>query len=149
MRCKLQVLGVISVLLITTYSSYAQLPEDVFILEGYKFKIEKKELQKVTDGCGEILNRLTLENGSDLIFSETICTSEIGDIRFHTKGYLTVVERYSSPVGWTEFYIFDICKKRLIKTKRVEEGQTNLGWEQFIELTESTRKKYVSQVIDF
>jgi hypothetical protein len=150
MKYRLQTQGVISALLIlVNYSVYSQPPTDIFSINGYSFRLDKKEMQKMVDGCGDILNSLSVQSQGKVLFSENICAVEMEDVRFTTKGYLTVLEHYSSPVGWTKYYIFDLCKKRLIKTRRIDETEERLVWEAFIELSESTRKKYVEQVIDF
>ncbi len=128
---------------------FAQQPNETFSINGYGFKLDKKGMQKMTDGCGDILNKLSVQSQGKVIFSESICTVEIEDVRFTIKGYLTVLEHYSSPVGWTKYYIFDLCKKRLIKTRRIDETEKRLVWEDFIELTEATKKKYVEEILTF
>jgi hypothetical protein len=112
---------------------------------GFTFKLERKELKVLTDGCTE--NRVTLSvmHNGVACFSKIFCVADKSDIRFTQKGYMTVVEHYSSPVGWTIFYVFDLCKKRVIVTNRIDEGQS-LNWDDFIELKDSTKKKFVEKI---
>jgi len=131
------------------YSANSQSAFDTFSVNGYSFILNQKEMQEMIDGCGHILNTLKVQSQGRVLFSENICAVEIGDVRFTIKGYLTVLEYYSSPVGWTKYYIFDLCKKRVIKTRRIDETEKRLVWEDFIELNDSIRKKYVEQIVDF
>ena len=118
---------------------------DTYKQAGYVVKVEKEELTKITNDCDAVANKVILIIGGRTIYTEAICTADIEDVRFTNKGYLTVVEHYSSPVGWTIYYIFDLCKNQLIKTKRIDEG-IELDWSDFIEPTQVTREKYIEKV---
>lgn len=129
-----------------SFASFGQMPDsEKYEAAGFTFKLERTELKVLTDGCTE--NRVTLSvmHNSSACLSEIFCVADKSDVRFNLKGYMTVVEHYSSPVGWAIFYIFDLCKKRMIVTKRIEEGQS-LNWDDFIELKDSTKKKYVERI---
>ena len=91
---------------------------------------------------------LTVNNKTKNVFAQTICTAEIGDIQFLQKGYLTIIEHYSSPVDWAVYYIFDLCKGSVIKTKQIDEG-IKLRWEDFINPTAQTKKKYIESITKF
>jgi hypothetical protein len=139
---------VISVLILMLYSvAYSQ---DKFVdkyeLNGFFFSIETNELDKITNGCGAFLSKVRVMNGSKIVFNEVICVVEIDDIGFRQKGYLTIIEHYSSPVGWSQFYIFDVCKKRLIRTKKIEEG-TELNWSDFINPSPLLSTKFIEKMI--
>ena len=136
-------------MLLGSYSGYSQEPViETYKLSGHVLKVEKQELLKLTNGCENIMNHLSLKNQKREVFSESICTAEIEDLSITKKGYLTVVEHHSSPVGWSKYYVFDLCKQRLVITKELDEG-TKLAWDHFITLDDSTKGKYVDKVIPF
>lgn len=133
-------------IILLSFVSFGQVPDsDRFEAAGFAFKLEKKALKVLTDGCSEVRVKLSVTNKGSNSFSEIFCVADKEDVRFNQKGYLTVIEHYSSPVGWTIFYVFDLCKKRVIVTRRIEEGES-LVWEEFIDLKDSTKKKYVDKV---
>jgi len=142
-----QQLTVISIsLLLISNSLYSQIKtEDCFEVFDNTIKLEKEELTKVAKECDAVVNLLTMSTNSNQVFVETICTADIEDVRFTQKGYLTIVEHYSSPVGWTVYYIFDLCKSRLIKTKRIDEG-VKLIWNDFIDPNNVTKKNYIEKI---
>ncbi len=121
---------------------------DQFQLFDYTIKLEKKELQKILNNCDASINTITVNNSINNVYAETICTAEIDDVRFAQKGYLTIIEHYSSPVGWTVYYIFDLCKESIIKTKQIDEG-IKLTWYDFINPTTETEKKYIESTAKF
>lgn len=130
-----------------SFAAFSQIPDsERYEAAGFVFKLERKALKALTDGCTE--NRVTssVTHNSSACFSEIFCVADKEDIRFNSKGYITVVEHYSSPVGWTIFYVFDLCKKRVVVTRRIEEGES-LAWEEFIDLKEVTKKKYVDKIV--
>ena len=147
-KVNLLVLGVCSLLLIGP-NSYSQELVETFKIEGYVFRHERQELKKVTNECSGYLNGVSVKAGGKVIFNSSICGVDLNDVRFIQKGYLTVLENYSSPVGWFEYLVFDLCKKRVIKTKRIDEGKGKFAWDQFIEPDETFRKKYVAEVTNF
>lgn len=150
MKYRLQALGVISALLIFGICPlYSQQHIDSFVVEGYAFNQDRVELTKVVDECSDYLNKITVKEGDKTIFTKSICGVDVSDVRFIHKGYLTVLEHYSSPVGWFEYVVFDLCKHRIITTKRIEEGQGKFKWEEFISLDEAFKKKYVEKVVSF
>ncbi len=150
MKCWLRVLGVISTFLILgSQTSNAQQTVESFVVDGYTFSQDRKELTKVVDECSDYLNRITVKSGSKTIFVQKICGEDINDVRFIHKGYLTVLEHYSSSVGWFEYIVFDLCKHRIITTKRIEEGQGIFEWKEFITLDEAFKKKFVEKVTSF
>lgn len=143
-------LSVIScILILGCYPTYSQKPEvETFELLGYTVKLEKQELLKITDNCDGTLNKLSVSDNEKVVFNKTICTADIRDVLFVEKGYLTIIEHYSSPVGWSQYYIFDLCKRRVVVTKKIEEG-TELSWEEFIELDSGVKEKYVDNILPF
>jgi hypothetical protein len=141
-------LFVSSLIFLVSFASFGQMPDsEKYEAAGFTFKLERKALKVLTDGCSENRVALSVMHNGSASFSDIFCVADKEDIRFNVKGYMTVVEYYSSPVGWTIFYVFDLCKKRLIVTKRIDEGQS-LKWEDFVELTDATKKKYVDKVKD-
>lgn len=134
-------------IILLSFVSFGQVPEsDRFEAIGFAFKLEKKALKVLTDGCSEIRVKLSVTHKGSNSFSEIFCVADKEDVRFNQRGYLTVIEHYSSPVGWTIFYVFDLCKRRLIVTRRIDEGET-LVWDEFIDLKDITKKKYVDKVV--
>src|SRR5258705_12418608 len=123
------VIGVTSSLLLLAGSnSYSQQLVETFRIEGYVFRHERQELKKLTDECSNYLNRVSMKDGGKVIFNNSICGVDINDVSFIQKGYLTILEHYSSPVGWFEYFVIDLCKKRIIKTKRIDEGKGKFVW---------------------
>ena len=126
---------------------YSQQPE-TFIVNGCTFTLERKQLTKVVADCSDYLNKVTVKAESKIVFETTICGTDLKDVQFIHKGYLTVLEYYSSSVGWFEYHIFDVCKRRIIKTRRIDQGE-KLNWEDFIELSPDFKNKYVKKVTEF
>lgn len=126
---------------------YSQRPE-TFVVNDCTFSLERKQLTKVVDDCSDYLNKITLKTGGKVIFETSICGTDAIDVQFIHKGYLTVLEHYSSSVGWFEYYVFDVCKTRIVKTKRIDQG-VKLNWEEFIELKPDFKSKYVEKVTEF
>lgn len=119
---------------------------DVAEIDGYSLQLNKQELFEITEGCDLVLNRITLKNEEKTIYEKTICATTLEDIVIINKGYLTIVEYYGAPVGWSQYYIFDFCKQRLILTKRLDEG-VKVEWINFINPTVEFSKKYVEKMI--
>jgi hypothetical protein len=119
-----------------------------FEANGFVFSLSSKELKAITNGCSDFLASLKVTNSGRTIYSESFCIPDKKDVRFHLKGYLTVIEYYSSPVGWTKYHIFDLCKRRLMITRKIEENEV-LAWEDFIELKDITKKKFIEKVEAF
>jgi hypothetical protein len=149
LKFRLLVTGISFILLLIGRNSYSQQPVETFKIEGYVFSHERQQLKKLTNECSDYLNRVSVKADGKVIFNNSICGVDINDVRFIQKGYLTVLEHYSSPVGWFEYFVFDLCKKRIIKTKRIDEGKGKFTWEKFIELDQSFRKQYVAEVTSF
>ena len=142
-------LRVVFILLFCSSYCFAQTKDsDQFTLLEYNIKLEKEVLTAITKGCDGTLNILTVNNKTTSVFAQTICTAEVGDVRFLQKGYLTIIEHYSSPVGWTVYYIFDLCKGSFIKTKQIDEG-IKLVWHDFINPTAKTQEKYIESITKF
>jgi hypothetical protein len=141
-------LGVISGILLLGYPSYSQnTSKETYEAQGIRIEVEKQELLKLTEGCDGFLNVLTVKRRGNRVFTERICSVDSGDVVFVRKGYLTIVEHYSSPVGWSKYYIVDLCQGRLIITREIEEG-TEIDWEKFIDLDGSV-KPYIEEVKKF
>lgn len=150
MKYRLQVLGVISGLLFfSSHFSFAQQHVDSFVVEGYTFSQDRTQLTKVVNECSDYLNKVTMKTADKTIFEKSFCGTDEKDIHFIHKGYLTVLEYYSSSVGWFEYVVFDLCKHRIITTKRIEEGQGKFKWEEFISLDEEFKNKFVVKVVNF
>lgn len=116
-------------------------------VERIEFKINdmtvelRKYLNVKTDqGVCEVSSNVKLTKGGKEIYQRQICSAELTDVKIVTKGYLTVVEHYSSPVGWSQFYVFDLCKMRLFLTKKIQESP-GLPWEKFINVDNEFRAK--------
>lgn len=136
------------IIFLASFASFGQIPDsEKYEAAGFTFKLEREELKVQTDGCTENRVMLSVMHNGVGSFSESFCVADKEDVRFHLKGYMTVVEHYSSPVGWTIFYIFDLCKKRVIVSKRIDEGQF-LHWEDFIEPAASTKERYIDKIED-
>jgi hypothetical protein len=108
--------------------------------------IARSQSVKTPDGVCESLSDLKIMNNGKQVYHEKICSVELDDVKVLERGYLTVVENYSAPVGWSQFYVFDFCKMRLILTKRLQES-TGLPWEDFIEMNEQFKAKYVEKIV--
>lgn len=70
-----------------------------------------------------VFNALMLHNENEIINAHVIDAVDEEDfsLLFSSKHYL-VFEFYSSPVGYTIYYIFDINDEQLLKSEPVEEG---------------------------
>jgi hypothetical protein len=124
-------------------------------VEKIDFKINditvslRKYLNVKTDqGVCEVSGDVKLTRGGKKIYQEQICSAELPDVKIVTKGYLTVVEHYSSPVGWSQFYVFDLCKMRLLLTKKLQESP-GLPWEKFIDVSDDFKAKYIEKIVQF
>ena len=106
----------------------------------------RKYLNVKTDkGVCEVSSDVRLTKDGKKIYQGQICSAELSDVKFIRKGYLTVVEHYSSPVGWSQFYVFDLCKMRLFVTKKLQESP-GLNWENFIDVSDEFNAKYIAEV---
>lgn len=108
--------------------------------------IDRSQSVKTADGICESLSDLKIVNGGKEVYREKICSAHPDDVKVRERGYLTVIENYSAPVGWSQFYVFDFCKMRLILTKKLQES-SGLPWENFIEMNEQFKTKYVEKVV--
>ena len=126
---------------------YAQMTtNDIVEFDGYSLKLDKQELFDLKEGCDLVLNRITLEKQGKVIYSKSICATSLEDVVFIKKGDLTIVEHYGAPVGWSQYFIFDFCKSRLVLTKRLDEG-TILKWENFIDFKNRPEKNLIMEII--
>lgn len=136
----------IKLIFLISFASFGQIPDnEKYEAVGFTFKLERTELKTVNGDCTENRVALSVTQNGSACFSQIFCVADKSDVRFTLKGYMTVVEHYSSPVGWTIFYVFDLCKRRVIVTKRIEEGQS-LNWDDYIDLNENTKRKYVESI---
>jgi hypothetical protein len=120
------------------------------MIEGYSFSVKTELVSKVKDGCGLYWNNVMVASpNKKTVFSNNLCGEDSKDVTFIQKGYMTILEHYSSSVGRFQYYIFDLCKKRMIKTKKIDEGAGKFEWQEFIVMKEEFRKKYVESVVNF
>ena len=136
-------------LILGSFNAYCQQRVESFTIDNCNFKHDRQQLTKVVKQCSDYLNKITLTVSGKKIYEVELCGVDESDVRFIHKGYLTVLERYSSAAGWFEYTVFDLCKKRIITTRRVEEGTAKFAWEEFIKLEEPFKTKYVDKVKDF
>jgi hypothetical protein len=149
MRFKLRLRVFSSLLLVLVINcSYSQQMVGTFTVNDCTFIHTRKQLDKMVSECSDYLNKITIKAGGKVVFENSICGVDVNDVQFIHKGYITVLEHYSSPVGWFEYIVFDVCKNRIITTKRIDEG-VKINWEEFIELKEPFKTKYVEQVTNF
>ena len=135
-----------SILLMTTLSSMSQeiIEQDEIKIGSVTLQLHKKRFVETNQGFCEAYSELIILNGNKEVYKNAICTVELDDIKFREKGYLTVIEHYSSPVGWSQFYVIDFCKKRLYITKKLQES-LGLSWEKFIEPEQKFKDQYIEQ----
>lgn len=130
-------------------NSYGQMIYvDTYKHDGYEVSISKEVLEKLTNGCESIHNTFSFYNGDKLIFEEVICTPEIDDLSIVRSGYLTVVQYYSSPVGWSKYFVFDFCKGRMDETLRLEE-MIEIDWDLYLSMRESDYSEYLEKSTTF
>ncbi len=136
-----------SLLILLSIPSHGQeIMTDAFEANGLQLVVESKELTKLVDNCGSILNRVCLKQGAKEVYKKTLCTTGFNEVLIRNKGYLIVVEHYSEPVGWSQFYVFDLCNRVLYLTKKLSES-AGLEWEKFIEMDSNFKDKYISEII--
>jgi len=137
--------GLLGILIIPCH---AQQKSELFTIEGYVFNDEQTQLTKLVENCSDYLHKISMKSAGSTIFERSFCGVDSKDVQFIQKGYLTVLEHYSSPVGWYEYVVFDLCKKRIMLTKRIDEGE-KFSWEQFIELKKDFKEKYIVKIQNF
>jgi hypothetical protein len=143
--------GIVSILFTTmslTSSGQTRMEKDSFKSESFSLTLDKEELTGLVNNCGSILNKISFFEDDNLTYNISLCTSDFEDITFIKKGYLTVIEHYSSPVGWSKYFVFDFCKKRIIETKTLGEG-TSIEWTSFIDFTSDFKKSTIAKIIEF
>ena len=147
----LESLTITSILFFATFFAKAQLAkEDTFEIEGYSFSMKTELVSKIKDGCGLYWNNVVVKSPSKkILFANNLCGEDNEDVTFIHRGYLTILEHYSSSVGIFQYYIFDLCKKRMIKTKKIDQGPGKFSWEKFIDLDEEFKRKHVEKVVPF
>ena len=119
-----------------------------YTLLGFSICLEKQILSQITEECDAVINEVSLSYEEEELFKETICTPDVEDVLLVREGYITIIEHYSSPVGWSRYFVFDLCQRKVIKTKRLDEG-TELNWGDFIKLDSLTKEEYVDEIIAF
>ena len=114
--------------------SYGQSPEvkDSFMYQGLEITLSQTSNIETPEGLCEYWNTLTVREGDAVLFEASFCTVEDIDAKMVHKGYLTVIEHYSSPVGWSQFYVVDVVARKVFKTHPLQESM-GLPWEQFID----------------
>lgn len=118
------------------------------IINEYELSLSKKEAVETESGFCEVQNIISLNKGAGELQSFSVCTAELEDVQFVNKGYLTVIEHYSSPVGWSKYFVFDFCKKRMIETKKLDEG-TEIEWASFIDFNSEFEKSTIEKITKF
>jgi hypothetical protein len=141
-------LPVVIISLLITNKSYSQdaVEKTEFRIDNVTVQLSKYQFVKEDQVLCEVSNSLKLIMNGKQIFHEKICTAELADVKIITRGYLTVVEHYSSSVGWSQFYVFDFCKMRLLLTNKLQESP-GLPWESFIDLRNDFKTQYIEKVI--
>lgn len=134
--------------LISPFEGYSQeaLQKEKLDINGVQILIYKYPMVKTDEELCEIPSDIKLIKGGKQVYYKRICAVELEEVQIRVKGYLTVIEHYSSPVGWSQFYVFDLCKMRLIITKRLAESP-GLPWNEFSNPTDEFSKQYVEQTI--
>ncbi len=127
-------LAVISVVLLSSLTLKSQeiVEKDEVKIGSIILQLHKKQLVETDQGFCEVYNELILLRGNKMIYKNSICAAELADVTITERGYPTVVEHYSSPIGWSQFYVFDFCKMRLFITKKIQES-SGLPWKKFID----------------
>jgi hypothetical protein len=126
----------------------AQQKIDSFTIQGYVFSDDQVQLTKLVDNCSDYLHKISMRSANSTVFEVSFCGVDSKDVQFIQKGYLTVLEHYSSPVGWSEYVVFDICKKRIMLTRRIEEGE-KISWDQFIDMNKDFKDNYIVRIQEF
>lgn len=140
--------GVIISMFLLTGNGYSQdaVEKIEFKVDDVTIRLHKYQFVKTGQVICDASSDLKLIKRGKQIYQEKICSAELTDVKVLVRGYLTVVEHYSSPVGWSQFYVFDLCKMRLILTKKLQESP-GLPWEQFIDISDEFNAKYIEKIV--
>lgn len=128
--------------------SQEKIGQDEVKIEDVTLRLLKKQFVETNQGFCEAHSKLTILIGNKEVYKNVLCTVDLDDVKIIERGYLTVIEHYSSPVGWSQFYVIDFCKKRLFVTKKLPES-TGLSWKKFINLQEQFKNRYIEQEKSF
>lgn len=134
--------------LLLPFKGYSQeaIQKEKLDINGVQILLYKYPMMKTEEELCEIPSDIKLIKGGKQVYYNRICSVTMEEVQIRVKGYLTVIEHYSTPVGWSQFYVFDLCKMRLMITKRLEESP-GLPWDEFINPTNEFGKQYVERTI--
>lgn len=118
--------------------------QEIFEINGFKLCVQTREVLVQNGVCDTYVSELSVDRNKSTVFEESICASYDNDVTIIRKGYLSIVEHYSSPVGWSIYYIFNFCESRVFQTRRISDSdKTNLNWEDFIEPSDEISSEYI------
>ena len=123
------------------------LRNDTVLVDACTALLQSIGMGKTTEGFCEFAYVLTVKVDSSTLYTKTFCVAEPDDVLFVEKGPLTALEYYSSSVGWSQFYIIDFRKMRVVITKRLQESP-HLDWQQFVSISAEVDERYVQEIID-